>query len=195
MDQSPTKRDKRTHLWSRDPLDWYVEPRWCSERLFAAEKFTGQVWDPCAGTGHIVAAGRDAGLDAHGSDIDPRGFDGVHFQDFTLWTIGKQFPVVDNIVTNPPYTRAKEFAEAALAITRCKVAMFMGANWVQGNGRSQWLESTPLKCVLFICPRPSCPPGQFLLDGGKAGNGRADFVWCIWEQGYRGRPEIGWCRR
>lgn len=188
-------RSKQAHLWDRDPLDWYVEPAWCSERLFAAEEFTGQVWDPCAGTGRIVVAGRKAGLDAHGSDIDPRGFDSVHFQDFTLWTFGKQFPVVDNIVTNPPYARAREFAEAALAITRRKVAMFVGDNWVTGEKRSKWLATTPLRRVLFVCPRPSCPPGTFLAGGGKAGNGSGDFVWMIWEKGFTGTPELGWCRR
>jgi hypothetical protein len=190
-------RKRESYLWTRDPLDWYVEPEWCSERLFAAETFEGTIWDPCAGTGRIRDAAKAAGYpSALASDIEPRGHQGVFSFDFTPYIMAlKRERIVDNIVCNPPYKIAREFAEASLAITRCKVAMFLAANWVQGEARSRWLESTPLRRVYFICPRPSCPPGDIIKQGIVPGNGTSDFAWFVWEQGYQGRPEIGWLRR
>lgn len=44
-------RKRESHLWSRDPHDWYCEPSWVSARLFAMEAFEGRVWDPACGAG------------------------------------------------------------------------------------------------------------------------------------------------
>lgn len=189
-------RKRESYLWTRDPLDWYVEPEWCSERLFAAEQFEGRIWDPCAGTGRIPAAARAAGHLAYGSDIETRGHEHVQFLDFQMFILSSSREVVvENIVCNPPYKIARQFAETALAITLRKVAMFLAANWVQGEARSQWLEATPLRRVYFICPRPSCPPGDIIKQGVVPGNGTSDFAWFVWEHGYQGRPEIAWLRR
>jgi hypothetical protein len=38
-------RKRESHLWQRDEHDWYIEPIWCSARLFEAEKFEGGIWD------------------------------------------------------------------------------------------------------------------------------------------------------
>ena len=47
------KRPRRSHIFDRDDHDFYVEPAWCSERLFAVEPFAGLIWDPAAGSGTI----------------------------------------------------------------------------------------------------------------------------------------------
>jgi hypothetical protein len=47
-------RPKAAHLWERDAADFYIEPAWCAERLFAVEKFEGSVIDPACGLGTIV---------------------------------------------------------------------------------------------------------------------------------------------
>ena len=35
------RREKKSHLWARDPNDWYVESKWCAARLFEEELFEG----------------------------------------------------------------------------------------------------------------------------------------------------------
>jgi hypothetical protein len=37
MRANPRQRD--THIFVRDPEDFYLEPSWCSERLFDVEPF------------------------------------------------------------------------------------------------------------------------------------------------------------
>jgi len=183
-------RKRDSHLWARDPLDWYVEPEWCSERLFECFPAKGGVWDPAAGMGRIVMSARSSGMAGHGTDIEPKHPD-VYKLDFfkfhnrvALW-----------IVSNPPFSRAEEFARHALELSDSRVALLLPANWVQGDKRSRWLETTPLRKVLFLTPRPSMPPGAVVVSGGKPGNGTTDYAWFVWEHGYEGRPEIGWCRR
>lgn len=187
------QRKRQSHLWRRDPLDWYVEPEWCSERLFAMEAFGGTVWDPFAGMGRIVVSGERAGLKMVASDIETRGYDWIEFCDFKV-VIGAG-KCADNIVANPPFALAEPFTKAALEMTMFKVAMLLPANWIQGDKRSRWLEKTPLKRVLFLTPRPSMPPGGVVLQGGKPGNGTTDYAWFIWEHGHQGAPVIGWCRK
>lgn len=186
-------RKRESYLWKRDPLDWYVEPDWCSQRLFDLVEFEGLIWDCCAGTGRIAEAARAAGYDARASDIEPRGHP-VNFLDIKV-CFAMTEPCVANIVSNPPYKLALEVTQFALKVALFKVAMFLPANWVQGEKRSRWLESTPLRQVLFVCPRPSCPPGDIIRQGVVPGNGTTDYAWFIWDRTYSGTPQLGWCRR
>ena len=78
-------RRRESYVWPRDDADWYVEPTWCSIRLFAVESFVGHVHDPAAGMGRIVEAARAHGLPATGADIVDRSF-GFMVQDFALAT-------------------------------------------------------------------------------------------------------------
>ena len=48
-------RKRDSSLWRRDPHDWYVEPAWCSLRLFEEEAFRGCIHDPACGGGNIVS--------------------------------------------------------------------------------------------------------------------------------------------
>jgi len=60
---------------------------------------------------------------------------------------------------------------------------------------ARWLENTPLQRIWLLTPRPSMPPGQHILDGGKVGGGKSDYCWLVWEHGYSGLPEIRWLHR
>jgi hypothetical protein len=52
---------RNSHIWDRDKSDWYVEPKWCSERLFAEELFQGEIYDPNCGWGRVLRSARNAG--------------------------------------------------------------------------------------------------------------------------------------
>lgn len=184
-------RKRESHLWARDDHDWYVEPRWCSERLFEVEKFEGGVWDAACGIGRIIESARGAGLHAYGTDLIERTevyFGGVDFLRCVK-------PWGSNIVSNPPFKIAEAFVKHALQLAERKVAMLLPANWVQGDKRSRWLQSTPLARVYFITPRPSMPPGAVVAAGGKPGNGTTDYCWMVWHRGRIGPADIRWLRR
>jgi hypothetical protein len=183
-------RERNAHVWARDPHDYYREPDWCSERLFQVETFEGRVCDPAAGSGAIVRAAKAAGLTAYGCDIVDRGFDYYQITDFL-----KSGARTENIVSNPPFGCSQEFVARALRLSARKVAMLLPTTWLNGAARSRWLETTPLRRIWILAPRPSMPPGRLVDAGGKPGNGTKDFMWAVWLRGYDGRPEIQWLRR
>jgi len=184
-------RKRDSSLWAREINDWYVEPEWCSLRLFQEEKFDGYVYDPACGRGTIIISAMKSGLCAAGSDLIDRGWDTTLTPHDFLESDHRR----DNIVCNPPFGIAEKFVERALDLARNKVAMLLPANWVQGDKRSRWLAATPLRRVWFITPRPSMPPGHVLGAGGKPGNGTTDYAWFVWLRGYDGAPEVRWLRR
>lgn len=187
----PTKRRKNAHTWDRHPRDWYVEPAWCSDVLLRGEDHGQAIWDPAAGMGTIVKTARALGFDAFGSDVEPRD-PIIDRWDFFLTDPNTLRPMT--IVSNPPFNKAQEFVELALRCSR-RTMLLLPSAWVQGERRVKWLRTTPLREVRFICPRPSMPPGEVVLAGEKPGNGERDYAWFIWEEGYAGKPTVGWCVR
>lgn len=192
-------RKRESSLWAREANDWYVEPEWVSARLFEEERFEGGVYDPACGGGNIVKSARAAGLDATGGDIVRRSQFCDYEEDWLDLADAVQF---QNIVSNPPFKLCDDrkngtfpFVEKCLHHARYKVALLLPSNWVQGEKRSRWLATTPLRRVWFISPRPSMPPGQVLEAGHKPGNGTTDYCWLVWIHNYDGTPEIRWLRR
>lgn len=200
LEASPLRgplRKRESSLWARSEHDWYVEPSWCSLRLFEEEPFRGWVFDPACGQGNILRSAWAHGLEAFGSDIVARFPDAV-VEDF----LNSQIVHADNIVSNPPFALCDDrkagthpFVERCLDRAIRKVALLLPANWVQGDGRSRWLEKTPLRRVWFLSPRPSMPPGAVLAAGMKPGNGTTDYAWFVWQHDYDGRPEVRWLRK
>jgi hypothetical protein len=96
-----------------------------------------------------------------------------------------------NIVSNPPYRKARQFIERALREAR-KSAFLVQYGFLFGAERSAWLRTTPLRRTWILVPRPSMPPGKLILAGMKPGGGRVDYAWLVFERGYNGPPELGW---
>lgn len=184
-------RDRKSHIWERDPDGWYIEPSWTSERLFQAEPMWGLTLDPACGLGTICAAADRAGLLACGSDLRARSLWAVPSADF----LTSNPTPVGNIVCNPPFKHARAFVERALERAERKVCMLLPLAWMSGVSRSKWLETTPLRRVWVLAPRPSMPPGAVIQAGEDPGGGTKDFAWFVWRQGYRGACELRWLRR
>ncbi len=182
------KRPEKSHIWEREQHEHYVEPEWCSRRLFAVETFGDVVFDPCCGFGHILKSATNAGYKSWGNDIVDRGYHGTQVEDFLL---RKNFAEAD-IVCNPPFDEFRNFAEQALRVARGKVAMI----WlVRTLPAARWLRQTPLSKILLLTPRPSMPPGHTITAGEKPGGGKQDFCWLIWDRHHTGPATIGWLHR
>lgn len=192
MSQVTAPRELNAHLWARHPDDWYVEPEWCSRRLFEVEDFQGFILDPACGLGRIVASAIDAGYGAFGHDKVARSAFCLETHDFIEWQPDSS---IATIVSNPPFKIAQEFAAKALEVAYSKVALLLPTLWLHGDERSRWLAQTPLEKVLIITPRPSMPPGPVIEAGIAPGGGKNDFAWFIWSQGFAGRPEVTWLRK
>ena len=203
---------KDAHLWARHPQDYYVEPSWCSERLFATVVFQGTVVDPACGSGNIVRAGRQHArkhgpYDSHmtkvlGYDLVSRCRECAAEEDF----LAQDFET-DNIISNPPFglcgkaTKKSahmvdfEFVRKALDNATRKVALLLPLPWMTGADKAKFLQSTPLAQVLVLTPRPSMPPGPVIEAGIAPGGGTEDFAWFIWDRAHKGAPTLGWLNR
>jgi hypothetical protein len=180
--QTTPIRERRSHIWRREANEHYVEPAWCSERLFQEEIFRGPVNDPCCGFGTIPEAAHKAGIGASACDLVDRGYRGGRVEDFFASTWPR-----DNIVCNPPFNVADRFALHALKLTAGKVAIIFPTARLNA---AHWIEGTPLRRVWLMTPRPSMPPGHVITAGQKPGGGKMDFCWLVFERGWEGHAEL-----
>ena len=198
MHDTIEKIDKAAHLWARHPDDYYVEPEWCSARLFATEIFTGTIIDPACGSGRIVRTARAARAAGHrvvGYDLVQRSVGCIAQENF----LDTDYET-DNIVSNPPFKlcgkpRDFVFVRKALDTAADKVALLLPLPWMTGADKARYLQTTPLAKVLVLTPRPSMPPGPVIEAGLPPGGGTEDFAWFIWSHGHKGPPTLGWLNR
>jgi hypothetical protein len=184
-----TKRAENSHIWQREEHEHYVEPEWCSRRLFDVERFEGPVLDPACGFGRIPESARAAGLEGLGSDIVDRGYDGLlGVTDFLASTVA-----APNVVSNPPFDLFEPFARHALSLsTTRKVALI----WLTRRiNAARWLQATPLARLYYLTPRPSMPPGHVISRGEKPGGGKQDFCWLVWDKAHVGPATVHWLHR
>ena len=170
---------------NREKDDFYPTPPRATEALLSVEKFDGPIWEPACGDGAISRVLTQAGCWVHSTDLVYRnfGFGGI---DFLL----DHQTIYDNIVTNPPFKLAEEFAAHALKRSRKKVVMLARLAWLEGKARRRFFENSPLARVWVFSSR---------LVIARAGEtwrskqgGMIAFAWYVWEHGYTGKPTIGW---
>lgn len=166
----------------REKDDFYPTPPEGTEALLQHEKFNGSIWEPACGDGAISRVLERHGYDVFSSDLVDRGY-GESGWDF-LMEYQRQAP---NIITNPPFKHAQEFAEKALILTTGKVAMLCRLAWLEGIARKEMFERTPLKTVYVFSKRLHMAKG-----GEEVKSGMIAFAWYVWEHGYEGDPRIKW---
>jgi hypothetical protein len=181
-------RAKNTHIFEKEVNLHYVEPEWCSIRLFEAERFSGTIWDPFAGWGRVVKAARAAGYATRATDIVNRSFP----LDTTVDFLTVQHLDLDvSIVGNPPFDDV--VIKHAIRLNPVKMALIwpfarIVAAW-------PWLATAPLTHVYMLTPRPAMPPASYIAEGKKPEGARVEHCWMIFERGYCGLPTFGWLRR
>lgn len=178
--------EKKAHLWDRDKLDWYVESQNCTRLLLTKERFVGDIWDPACGQGNIVRTALLGGYNAFGSDLVDR-CNGAPWFDGQRDFLDRKIPgrYAQNIITNPPFFRAKgteAFIRRGLQVVTGKICIFTDLKFLASGGRARGIyEKHPPNRIWQLADRPSCPPGEYLKAGNKAGGGTADWIWLVWD--------------
>ena len=102
-----------------------------------------------------------------------------------------------DIITNPPYSIAKDFVKHAMDIITPghKVAMFLKLTFLEGQSRKKLFSQYPPKIIYVSISRLGCAKnGEFKLD--KNGNLKADstvaYAWFVWEKVYNEETIIRW---
>jgi hypothetical protein len=200
------RKPRKSHIFAKERHGHYVEPAWCSARLFEVDDFgppRSLILDPSCGWGTILATSMAAGYRALGFDVVER-FDrnpyrtplsGARFflHDFINGSLPTRARVT-SVVCNPPFDHVEEFCERALRIASYKVAMICLLRRLPAAG---WLRSMPLETIYLITPRPSMPPGSWIAAGNKPGGGTQDFVWLVFSKLHSPRrpPVTRWLTR
>lgn len=169
----------------RDRDDFYPTPPEGTLALLAVERFEGSIWEPACGCGAMSRVLEAAGHHVISTDLIDRGY-GTPGVDFLLDYQTR----ADNIVTNPPFKFAEEFARHALAVAPDKVALLCRLAWLEGIGRRRMFTGTPLARVHVFSRRLRMQRGR-LPEPGEGGGALA-FAWFVWERGYVGAPTLGW---
>jgi hypothetical protein len=177
------KRPLAAHVWPKDEHGFYVEPAWCSTRLFEVESFVGPISEVCCGFGNAAEAAFAAGYLVIATDLIDRGYQRL---DEVANFLQCERPVA-NIVCNPPYHLSREFIRHALKVTTGKVAMIWLARRLNA---ARWLTDTPLARIYLLMPRPSMPQGHVIAAGEKPKGGKQDFVWLVFDRSQVGSPTI-----
>lgn len=176
----------------REVNDYYATPPSAVEMLLELEEFSKVIMEPACGQGHIAEVLKSHGHTVCATDLIDRGY-GIGNVDF--------FSINDprnmDIITNPPYSLAKEFVEHAMDIVTDghKVAMFLKLTFLEGQGRKELFKKYPPKIVYVSISRIGCAKnGEFKKD--KNGNLKADsavaYCWYVWQKGFSGSPTIKW---
>jgi hypothetical protein len=179
--------------YERVENDYYATDFSSTYGLLNVEDFEGDSFlEPCCGEGHIskVIQENFSGVEVVSTDLIDRGF-GEGGIDFLEQEYDRKF---DNIITNPPYSLAQKFIEKSLEITNKKVAMFLKIQFLEGLGRYDMFQNTPLKTVhVFSGRQDPWRNGEPLNpETGKKWGSTMCFAWFVWEHGYDGKPTISW---
>ena len=165
--------------------DYYATEPMATELLLENEIFTGSIWEPACGEGHISKVLTNHAYNVYSSDLIYRGYGegGIDFLNCRLETWE------GDIVTNPPYKYAKEFVEKALCLITegHKVAMFLKLTFLEGKSRRKLFHKYPPKTVYVSSARLQC--GK---NGEFSGSSMVAYAWYIWEKGYKGATELKW---
>ena len=195
-----TVRARHAHIFEPETHRHYVEPHWCSSRLFAVEDFGApgaRVFDPACGWGRVLQGARAAGYGVIGADIVDRRSDPNAFADFPFVVCNflKHSPIRStwSIITNPPFDLIQPFCLRALDIAIHKVAVLTPLCRIVA---AHWLQNLPLETVWVLTPRASMPPGHWIAAGNTPGGGREDFCWLIFnKRNAAGGPRLRWLHR
>jgi hypothetical protein len=94
--------------------------------------------EPCAGDGAISILLQRAGYDVTSFDIRDHGLPGCQLCDYFKLTPP---PEVEGVVTNPPYLKARQFLEKAIADGARYIALLVRTNFLfEGGGRTDLLD-------------------------------------------------------
>lgn len=181
---------------SRADNDFYATPFETTAAILDREPLHGSILEPAAGQGHIskLLKERYPGSEIVSTDLiereDKFGCNITSGIDFLTYDFGRKF---DNVITNPPFSLAKEFIEKALSITTDKVIMFAKIQLLEGEKRRPLFDKFPPKYVYVFTKRQSpLNNGSAVDEKGKPWATTMCFAWFVWQHGYSGEPTIRW---
>ena len=185
--------------------DFYATDPKAVHKLLLKYSINGsEILEPCIGNGNIADAIKDfynnKGLNITGVDIVDRGYPNTIVHDYLTWKTDKKF---DCIITNPPYSLAKEFVEKSMTLLNDgydedgypngQLIMFLKIQFLEGAKRKELFEKYPPKYIYVFRNRMATwNNGEPLDPNGKRWATTMCHAWFIWHKGFKGEPVVRW---
>lgn len=174
------KQPRPPHIRPED--DFFETPAWVTHAILEHLP-AGEICDPCAGAGAIVAACLAAGRKAKGTEFDgPRALAAKHRglpisagDGLALLAVAP----VPLIVMNPPFQAAETWVRAAVAPGRT-VAALLRLAFLESSARVKLFAKLGMPDVHVLARRPSFTKNARTEKG-------AAYAWMIWGPGRGGR--------
>jgi hypothetical protein len=162
----------------RKESDFYETPYSLTRLLLSKETLTGTLLEPACGNGAIVKVLQEYGYTVTGYDIET---------DFL-----KESQHYDTIITNPPFSLAKEFIYKAKEVSD-RFYFLLPLSYLHGKERYDTIycdKSFKLRKVYVFTRYPML--GDVLREDGKHRTGMMVYAWYCFERGWVGASEIDW---
>lgn len=190
---NPTEKRVENDYYATDPL--------AVEMLLERYSFVGKrLLEPCVGSGNIAEAvskyyNKDKKTEKQidGIDIVDRGYKGTIVQDFLTYEPSSLY---DGVITNPPYSLAKEFVEKSMEVVKKngQVAMFLKIQFLESEKREDLFIKYPPKYVYVFRNRMATWKNGLARnpETGRKWSTTMTHAWFIWEKGSNSEPVIRW---
>ena len=188
----------------RVDYDFYATDPIAVQKLLTKYAINGnEILEPCVGNGNIANAINKFYVNKPnitGIDIVDRGYPNTIVHDYLTWEIDKKF---DCIITNPPYSLAKEFVEKSMPLLNDgydedgypngQLIMFLKIQFLEGTKRKELFEKYPPKYIYVFRNRMATwNNGEPLDPNGKKWATTMCHALFIWEKGSPTEPIVRW---
>lgn len=170
----------------RDPDDHYPTPAYATLALLEHETFDGDIWDSCCGDGEMIIALKWLLANANkfiASDLNDHGY-GWTGRDFLHVDVSR--PVVNNLITNPPFRDIDVMIRHAIAASRRKTAILARLAILEGGKRYALFEQNPPSRVHIFTERVTMYSRRQLAlmsaAGEKPRSSKTACAWFIWDK-------------
>lgn len=171
---------QRASGYERKERDLYETPAWVTHALVPhlPFMFRRKVWEPAAGSGKMVSALQERGIEVTGTDISS----GVDFLS------AEYLPGIDSIITNPPYELAFEFIDRALHMVAPNglVAMLLRTDYDHAKTRAGIFG----QCACFAKKVVLTKRIKWFED--SKGQPSFNHAWFIWDWKHSGPPTLAY---
>lgn len=160
----------------RHKSDFYQTPYCLTWLLLGKEDLVGSVLEPACGDGAIVR-------------VLPR-CDECYDMDVDFLKETRSFGTV---ITNPPFSLAKEFILKAKEVATNKIILLLPLSYLYGKDRYDVIyrdRDFPLKKVYVFTRYPMLE--DVVREDGKHKTGMMVYAWFVWDKSYVGSPTIDW---
>jgi hypothetical protein len=175
------RRAQRRHAYAEKNEDAYFTCPEAAICLLHLERpyLPRTLLEPCAGDGAISLVLQRAGYDVAAFDIKDHGLPGCQLSNYFKLTPP---PGIEGVVTNPPFNRARQFLEKALADGNRYIALLVRTNFLfEAAERTELLDvlHPPTRVWMADLRLPMMHRAGWT---GKRASSNTAYSWAVWDR-------------